>query len=137
MSLNKYPALVVDAIVEEDGKILLVKRGKNPYKGHWALPGGFVEYGEKVEDALERELKEETDINLKNQILFNVYSEPDRDPRGHVISLCFIVKGKGEPKGGDDADEARFFSINEIPGLRLAFDHDEILKEYMVSKNVL
>jgi 8-oxo-dGTP diphosphatase len=137
MILPKTPAVAVDTIVEEDGKILLIKRKNPPFKDMWALPGGFVEYGEAVEDALKRELKEETGIEARIKGFHNVYSAPDRDPRGHVISLCFIVGGNGNIRSGDDAKEARFFSSEEIKKFELAFDHNKILKEYMEKKSVL
>ncbi len=123
--------LAVDAIIEQNGKVLLVKR-KYPPPG-WALPGGFVEYGETVEEAVCREILEETSMELIDPTQFHVYSDPARDPRGiHVASVVFTAGAKGKPSGGDDASEARFFAWDELPPL--AFDHGLILKDYRTNK---
>lgn len=124
------PALTVDAVVADGKRLLLVKRGSNPFKGAWALPGGFVECGESTEDAVVREVEEETGIIIKLQGLFGVYSRPGRDPRGHVVTVCYIAEGAGDPKGSSDADEACFFTYEEIEKLKLAFDHLDIIKDY-------
>ncbi len=137
MGVKKSPALTVDAIVYREDKILMVKRKNPPFEGAWALPGGFVEYGERVEDALIRELKEETGLEAVEPRLFNVYSDPGRDPRGHVVSLCFTAQALGEPKAGDDAKEACFLSAEELLNRELAFDHKDIIREYMEKKSVL
>ncbi|KAA0000265.1 MAG: NUDIX hydrolase [Thermoplasmata archaeon] len=121
------PSIAVDGILIKDGKILLIKRKNEPFKGKWALPGGFVEYGEKVEDAVLREFKEEVGIKAKIKKLVGVYSDPSRDPRGHVISIVFLLEAEGVPKAGDDAMEARFFDLNDLPPL--AFDHEKIIKD--------
>ena len=121
------PSIAVDGILIKDGKILLNKRKNEPFKGKWALPGGFVEYGEKVEDAVLREFKEEVGIKAKIKKLVGVYSDPSRDPRGHVISIVFLLEAEGVPKAGDDAMEARFFDLNDLPPL--AFDHEKIIKD--------
>ena len=134
---RKSPAVTVDAIIEREGKILLIKRKNLPFQGQWALPGGFVEYSEKVEDALIREVMEETGLKVDDMRFHGVYSEPGRDPRGHVISLCYIASGSGDVKAGDDAAEARFFPSKELGGVDLAFDHDRILNEYLEKKDVL
>jgi 8-oxo-dGTP diphosphatase len=131
---KKTPLLTVDAVVERAGKVLLVRRRNPPYKGCWALPGGFVEYGESVEDAVVRELKEETGLKISIKGLLGVYSEPGRDPRGHVVSICFLATGEGAEKGGSDVAEARFFGIEEIDFNKLAFDHEKILKDYIRGK---
>ncbi len=137
MARGKKPSLTVDAIVERDGKVLLIKRKFEPFKGLWALPGGFVEYGEKVEDALHREIREETGLLLTTKRFHGVYSDPERDPRGHVISLCYIVDGEGNARGGDDAEEAQFFSKKELSKLDLAFDHKQIISDYQEGRHVL
>jgi len=128
----KNPGLAVDIIVEREGKLLLVKRKHGPYKGEWAFPGGFIDYGkETIEQTAVRELKEETQLiaELKDIELLGVASKPDRDPRGHVVAIQFIVKEfKGEPKADDDAEEADWFSLNITP--KLAFDHQETLEKY-------
>lgn len=125
--------ITVDAIIERDDKILLIKRKNEPFKGQWALPGGFVEYGESAEDAIIREVKEEANLDISIKTLLGVYSQPGRDPRGHVISICYVASGKGEEKGGTDASDAAFFSVEEIKSLKLAFDHEGIIAYYLVS----
>jgi 8-oxo-dGTP diphosphatase len=137
MPKPRSPSVTVDAIIERDGRILLIKRKNKPFKGSWALPGGFVEYSEKVEDALSREILEETGLKVETMKFHNVYSEPGRDPRGHVISLCYVVSGSGEGKAGDDAAEMQFFRVEELGGVDLAFDHEKILKDYREKKSVL
>lgn len=132
--MNKYrnPVPTVDIIIEidrEDGKegIVLIER-KNPPYG-WALPGGFVDYGESLEEAAIREAKEETslDIQLKNQ--FHTYSDPERDPRQHTISTVYVAKAQGKPKAQDDAKKIGVFTEKEI-NFPLAFDHQKILRDY-------
>lgn len=124
--------VTVDAIIKREGKVLLIKRKNEPFKGCWALPGGFVEYNESTEDAIIREAKEEANLDIIITSLLGVYSEPGRDPRGHVISICYIATASGEEKGGTDASDARFFSPEEIKNLNLAFDHGKILRDYNV-----
>ncbi|MCX8015446.1 MAG: NUDIX hydrolase [candidate division WOR-3 bacterium] len=119
--------LAVDVIIDLSGKIVLIKR-KNPPYG-WALPGGYVEYGESVEEAAIREIKEETGLDLKELKQFHVYSKPERDPRGHTVSVVFTAKGIGEPKASDDASEIGIFAIDNLPE-PIAFDHLQILKDY-------
>ena len=126
--MYRNPALTVDGVLIEGGKILLIKRGREPFKGKWALPGGFVEYGERVEDAVVREFREETSIETGIKALVGVYSDPKRDPRGHTVSIAYLLEKKGgELRGGDDASDARFFSIEEMP--ELAFDHAKIIED--------
>ncbi len=126
--LMKKPSIAVDGIITKGGKILLIKRKNEPFKGKWALPGGFVEYGERVEEAVLREIKEETGLNAKIKKLLGVYSDPNRDPRGHTISIVFILEAEGEAKGGDDAEEAKFFDLKKLPSL--AFDHKKIVDDF-------
>ncbi len=124
------PSLTVDAILVEDGKILLIRRKREPYMGMYALPGGFVEYGEKTEDAVIREMKEETGLDIAPIGVVGVYSDPERDPRDHTITIAYIVeKLGGDLKSGDDATDARFFTIDNLPPL--AFDHEKIIKDYL------
>lgn len=124
----KTPFVTVDIIIEvEDRGIVLIER-KNPPHG-WALPGGFVDYGESLEKAAVREAKEETslDVQLIEQLL--TYSDPGRDPRHHTISTVFIAKASGEPKGADDARRAQIFDEQNLPS-PIVFDHARILKDY-------
>ena len=128
MGERRYPRVAVDVVVVgRDGSIVLVRRGKEPFKGMWALPGGFVEYGETVEEAAKREVREETGLEIAIIGLVGVYSRPDRDPRGHVISIAFLAEEVGgELRAGTDAaDVGRF---REIPA-ELAFDHAEIIQD--------
>jgi len=130
----KTPFVAVDGIIKifEEGKfrgIVLIKR-KNPPLG-LALPGGFVEIGESVEKALVREMKEETGLNVNIEKLLGVYSDPQRDPRFHAISLVFICKASGVPKGMDDAKEAVIYKIEDIPYDSLVFDHKKILMDFV------
>jgi ADP-ribose pyrophosphatase YjhB (NUDIX family) len=97
------------------------------------LPGGFVEYGETVEDAVRREMKEEIGLELADLRQFHVYSDPHRDPRGHCISIVFTAVGRGAARAGDDAGAVRLVSLDELAGLALAFDHKKILADYAAS----
>jgi ADP-ribose pyrophosphatase YjhB (NUDIX family) len=126
-SYASQPKLAVDVIITLAGKVILIKR-KNPPYG-WALPGGFVEYGETVEDAAIREVKEETGLDLIDLKQFYVYSEPKRDPRGHTVSVVFTGQGKGIPIAADDACNIKLFSLKNLPK-QIAFDHRKILLDY-------
>ena len=124
----KTPKLTVDGVILENGEILLIKRKGEPFKGKWALPGGFVEYNEKVEDAVIREIREETGVNAEIKELVGVYSDPKRDPRGHTVSIVFLLNViSGEIKCGDDACNAKFFNLKKLPDL--SFDHDIIISD--------
>lgn len=126
----KSPGLTTDGVIFKNNEILLIKRNNDPFKGKWALPGGYVEYGEKVEDAVVREILEETGIKTKISDLLGVYSDPNRDPRGHTITVVYILEIQGgELKSGDDASDAKFFGFNELPDL--SFDHDIIIKDVL------
>ena len=126
----KSPKLTVDGIIIKDGEILLIKRKNDPFKGKWALPGGFVEYGEKMEDAVVREVLEETGLKTTVDKMIGVYSDPNRDPRGHTVTVVYKLSIKGgELKGGDDASDAKFFDVNQLP--ELSFDHDEIIENVL------
>jgi len=131
---NPFPT--VDIIIElaqiEDSPIILIKR-KNPPYG-WALPGGFVDYGESLEHAAIREAKEETDLEVELKYQLGAYSDPTRDPRFHTISVVFVATAKGKPKAGDDAKEIGVFHKDSIPE-KLAFDHAKILKDYFKKGN--
>jgi len=129
---NPFPT--VDTIIEFDGQgIVLIKR-KNPPFG-WAIPGGFVDYGESLEDAAIREAKEETGLDVKLIRQLHTYSRPDRDPRHHSISTVFITKAGGEPSAADDAIEIGIFTKDNLP-TPLVFDHAEILADYFILKKM-
>ena len=132
MNTPRNPAPTVDIIIELDsGGIVLIKR-KNPPLG-WALPGGFIDYGESAEDAAVREALEETSLHVRLIELLHVYSDPKRDPRHHTISTVFIAKASGIPHGADDAAEAQVFTEGHLPA-PLAFDHAQILRDYFAYK---
>jgi ADP-ribose pyrophosphatase YjhB (NUDIX family) len=126
---NPFPT--VDIIIRVKEGIVLIKR-KNYPKG-WAIPGGFIDYGESAEDAALREAKEETSLKVKNLKLFGVYSDPDRDPRHHTLSVVFTAKGHGKQKAGDDAKDIGVFTEDSLPE-DLAFDHEKILRDYFDSQ---
>lgn len=124
----RSPSLTADAAVLRGDKILLVRRGREPYKGQWSLPGGFVSAGETVEAATLRELLEETGLRGSIGPLVGVYSDPRRDPRGPTCGVVhFVHAAAGEPVGQDDADEARFWPLDSPPPL--AFDHAGIVQD--------
>lgn len=122
----RNPVPTVDVIIETGGGIVLIRRN-NPPPG-WALPGGFVEYGESLESAALRESFEETGLRVRLVEQFHTYSNPNRDPRRHTISTVFIATAHGVPRGGDDAAEAAVFTGDNLP--TLAFDHQEIIDDY-------
>lgn len=133
------PYLATDSIIEcfdNEGEfqgIVLIER-KNPPNGT-ALPGGFVEVGERIEDACRREMKEETGLIIELKHLLGVYSDPKRDPRFHTASVVYVSRAVGTPVGGDDAKQARLYHFSEIPWERLVFDHENILKDYLAWKD--
>lgn len=132
---HRNPKPTVDILVEENGKIILVERGNEPFKGKMALPGGFVEFGETVGNAARREMEEETNLKVKLKDLLGVYSDPDRDPRGHTISTVFVAEiVEGKMKGGSDANEAFWMVLNEIDESDMAFDHFKIIQDYIHSE---
>jgi 8-oxo-dGTP diphosphatase len=123
----RTPLLAVDAIIIYQEGIVLINRDRPPYQGRYALPGGFVEVGESVEKAVCREAKEETGLELDLLKLVGVYSHPERDPRGHVVSICYLARGRGDLKAGSDAREAHIFLLEELPPL--AFDHHQMIED--------
>ncbi len=129
---QRNPIPTVDIIIEIGDKIVLIER-KNPPFG-WALPGGFVDYGESYETAALREAREETCLDVKNLTQFRTYSEPGRDPRMHTASTVFIATAEGTPIGADDAARAELFDQTTLP--ELAFDHEIILADYFAMKKI-
>ncbi len=128
---NERPVLTVDALIEnEEGKILLIKRGVTPFKGLWCLPGGKVDSGERVEAALEREIVEEVGVRIGIRELLGVYSDPDRDPRGHFVSVVYhaTIIG-GEPTTTDEADELYWLTSSD-EDIEFGFDHAQILQDW-------
>ncbi|MBE6513158.1 MAG: NUDIX hydrolase [Methanobrevibacter olleyae] len=127
----KIPSLTVDIFIfNENHEFILIKRKNDPFKDSWALPGGFVDYGESTEDAAIREAKEETSIDVELERLFNVYSEPDRDPRRHTVSIVYLAHGNfDDARADDDAKDIGVYSFNDLKEMKLAFDHDKILNE--------
>jgi 8-oxo-dGTP diphosphatase len=123
----RNPVPTVDVIIETGEGIVLIRR-RNPPLG-WALPGGFVDYGESLESAAVREAREETSLDVELTGQLGAYSDPSRDPRQHTISVVFTAKATGMPRGADDAAEARVFTRETLPA-GLAFDHDRILEDY-------
>jgi 8-oxo-dGTP diphosphatase len=129
-NLKKFPMLTVDAVIKTGNSVILIKRRNEPFRNSWALPGGFVEYNETVENAVLREAKEETGLEVKIEKLVGIYSEPGRDPRGHTVSAAFLCKATGgNLKADTDAKEVCEFNINLVKDMDLAFDHRRILKD--------
>jgi len=124
------PKLMVDVVIpSEGGRVVLIRRGSDPYKGRWALPGGFVEVGETVEQAARREAAEETGLAVELAGLVGVYSDPERDPRGHNVSVAFLARVlSGELSAATDAAEA---SLLDPGTVELAFDHGRIIADAM------
>jgi 8-oxo-dGTP diphosphatase len=123
------PSLTVDGIVVIENRLVLIQRKNEPFKGMWALPGGFVEFKERVEDAVVREMEEETGLKTRVHALVGVYSDPDRDPRGHTVSAVFhLEKIGGELRAASDAKNVDLFSLDELP--ELAFDHSDIVDDF-------
>ena len=131
MTKYKTPSLTADIFIfDDDLNFILIKRKNDPFKDHWALAGGFVEYGESVETAAIREAKEETNIDIELKGLVNVYSDPDRDPRGHTVTVAYIAKGNmSEMKADSDAKEIGIFSAEKLDEINIAFDHAKIIKD--------
>jgi ADP-ribose pyrophosphatase YjhB (NUDIX family) len=123
------PLLSVDIIIRYKGGIVLIERKFEPFG--WSIPGGFVDFGETVEQAAIREAKEETNLNIHVIRQFHVYSAPDRDPRGgHSITIAIIATGRGTLRAGDDAKEAKVFSL-DAPFPKMPFDHNQIIQDYL------
>lgn len=132
----KNPTPTVDAIIQKNSQILLIERKKEPFKGYLVLPGGFVNEGERVEDAAKREVKEETSLDIVLLEILGVYSEPGRDPRGYVMSTVFIgeiskVSYKVDAIAQDDAAAIEWLNIEELVNTRFGFDHRRIIIDYI------
>jgi ADP-ribose pyrophosphatase YjhB (NUDIX family) len=133
---RKNPIPAVDIVIEENSRILLVRRKYEPFKDHLEPPGGFVDEREKVEDAAIREVREETSLDIELVDILGVYSDPKRDPRGHTVSTVFIAKvirnNNSELKAvaKDDAAEIKWLSIDSVDDEKLGFDHRHILSDY-------
>ena len=129
----RNPALAVDAAVRRGDQVLLIQRGNEPWKGAWALPGGFVDYEEDPTDAVLRELQEETGLSGQIIRLLDAKGDPSRDPRKHIVSIVYLIEAEGEPVGGDDAADARFWPIELVLDgeLPIAGDHMEILRDWL------
>jgi 8-oxo-dGTP diphosphatase len=131
LKIFRNPTPTVDIIIETEGGIVLIER-KNPPYG-WALPGGFVDYGECFEDAARREATEETGLAVTLALQFHTYSDPKRDARQHTASTVFIATADGRPVAADDAVHAGVFHRDNLP--ELAFDHGRILQDYFLFKD--
>jgi 8-oxo-dGTP diphosphatase len=137
----RNPTPTIDAIIQRDSQILLVKRKNEPYKGYLALLGGFVNEGERVEDAAKREVKEETSLDIELIDILGVYSDPSRDPRGHIMSTVFIGKispsyNKKEALAQDDAAIVDWINLDDVDKTNFAFDHKKIISDYKKWKQI-
>ncbi len=128
MPRPQSPPVAADVIAETGGRIILIERKNFPYG--WAIPGGFVDFGETVEQAAAREAREEISVEISIRGLLGVYSRPDRDPRGQTISVVYVARAEGTPKAADDAKNFGLFDPRNPPQ-PLAFDHAQILRDYV------
>lgn len=131
---SSNPVPTIDIILSENSnrnKVLIIKRKKDPFKDYFSLPGGFVNEGEKVEDAVRREAEEELLVKVEPTDILGVYSDPNRDPRGHIMSITFTAKiTSGELKAGEGIAELRWIDTNNLTNIKLGFDHSKILTNY-------
>ena len=130
MAMPKTPALTTDCVIfDDEGRVLLIRRGNAPFKGAYALPGGFVDIGETVEAACRREVREEVGIEIEGLKLIGVYSDPGRDPRGHTVSAAFLARPVvgAAPQAGDDAAAVEW--VGDWRSVELAFDHARVLAD--------
>jgi 8-oxo-dGTP diphosphatase len=136
MSDHRNPIPTVDVILEKGADILLIKRRNEPFKDYLALPGGFVHEGEKVEEAIKREAREETSIEIDLTDILGVYSDPKRDPRGHILTIVFVgIIQEGQAKAGDDSKDVEWIPLDQVREKKIAFDHMTILSDYKESKD--
>jgi 8-oxo-dGTP diphosphatase len=131
--MQHAPYVTVDMIIERPDGIIMIERSNPPYG--WALPGGFVDYGETLENAAIRETKEETDLKLLNPKQLGAYSNPKRDPRFHTIAVAFVAKGVGQPKSGDDAKDLKIVPYKNLLKVKYCFDHRQIVLDYLKTRN--
>jgi 8-oxo-dGTP diphosphatase len=126
----RKPSVTADGIVLKGNEIVLIKRGKEPFKGSYALPGGFLNYGERLEECAVREVLEETGVKTKVVELVGIYSSPDRDPRGHFVTAVYHLEPVGGMlKAGDDAKDAEWVPLDKLP--KFAFDHGKIIQDFL------
>jgi ADP-ribose pyrophosphatase YjhB (NUDIX family) len=130
--ISQGPFVTIDAIIELTDGIILIERSNPPFG--WALPGGFVDVGESLEDAVKREAKEETNLDLTEIKQFHTYSQPNRDPRFHTVGTVFIANAKGTPKAGDDAKGLKIVKYRDLLKLDYAFDHKKIIQDYLKTR---
>jgi ADP-ribose pyrophosphatase YjhB (NUDIX family) len=140
MAKYRNPTPTVDVIIQRESKVLMVRRKKDPFKDYLSLPGGFVNEGETVEDAMRREAMEETSLEVEPVEILGVYSDPRRDPRKHILTVVFIgtiITGEGGAAGkaGDDAASIEWIEPTNIEGQKIAFDHGQILRDYWQWRN--
>lgn len=130
MTMNRNtPFVTVDMIIEFPQGVVVIERRNPPYG--WALPGGFVDVGESLEDAARREAKEETNLDLVDLKQMHTYSDPKRDPRFHTVSTVFIAQGRGQAQSGDDAKNLKIVDYEDLLKIDYAFDHKEVVKDYL------
>ena len=129
MNSEKHPIPTADAVLIEDDKVLLIKRNHEPFVGFWVLPGGHIDYGETAETAVVREMKEETDLVVEIKKLIGVYSNPERDPRRHTMTIAYLVNRiSGEVKIDHEATEFKFFEVGNLPE-KMGFDHRDVVQD--------
>lgn len=127
MTAPETPKLTVDIVLPKEDGVVLIRRRNEPFKGQWCLPGGFVDVGESVEAAAVREMKEETGLDVEVGRLVGVYSDPERDPRGHSVTVAFLAREtSGALQGDDDAEEAAVLAPESV---ELGFDHARIIED--------
>ncbi|MFH1101527.1 MAG: NUDIX hydrolase [Methanobacteriota archaeon] len=133
--VERIPRVTVDGFIYESNRVLLIRRKNPPFQGRWALPGGFIEYGETTEEAVVREVLEETGLKTRVKKVLGVYSDPKRDPRGHTITVVYLLEQiNGTLTSGDDAGDVKFFNIDDLP--ELSFDHATIINDALQKQSL-